>query len=68
MTGATVKEVQFTGGSLFGSITIEANLCEAALGLVCRETPEFQLEWHGEEEVSPLKTTELLQEAIKQRK
>jgi len=63
--GAKVEQVNVTGGSLFGSVLIEANSYESALGMVCRETPIIQLEWHLEEEVSPTKTAQLLQEAIK---
>ena len=68
MNGAKVVDVHVTGGSLFGSIAIEADTYESALGLVCRETPVIQLEWHLEEEVSPARTAEFLQEAIKQAK
>lgn len=66
--GAKVEEVHVTGGSLFGEVTLEADSYEAALGFICRETPIIHLDWHLEEEVSPARTAELLQEAIKQAK
>ena|SRR3990172_12086054 len=65
MAGAKVQDVHVTGGSLFGSVSIEADSYESALGLICRETPVIQMEWHLEEEVSPTKTAALLQDAIK---
>ena len=66
--GVQVQEVHVTGGSLFGSVSIEAGSYESALGMVCRETPIIKLDWHLEEEVSPQKAAELLQEAIKNTK
>jgi hypothetical protein len=65
ISGAKVTDVHVTGGSLFGSIAIDADTYESALTLICRETPIIQLEWHLEEEVSPGRTAELLQEALK---
>lgn len=66
--GATVREVNVTGGSLFGSVSIEAPSYESALGMVCRETPVIMLDWHLEEQVPPHRAAELLQEAIKKAK
>jgi len=68
ISSAKVQEVHVTGGSLFGSVMIEASSYESALALVCQETPVIQLEWHLEEEVSPEMTAKFLQEAIKQAK
>lgn len=65
--GAKVAEVHVTGGSLFGSVMIEADSYESALSLICRETPIIQLDWHLEEEVSPDRTAQILQDALKQR-
>jgi len=66
--GAKVDEVHVTGGSLFGTVSIDANSYETALGMVCRETPIIMLEWHLEEQVPPNRAAELLQEAIKNTK
>jgi hypothetical protein len=63
--GATVQDVHVTGGSLFGSVSIEAGSYESALGMVCRETPIIKLEWHLEEQVPPERAAKFLQEAIK---
>jgi len=68
MGSAKVTDVHVTGGSLFGSVSIQADSYESALALVCRETPIVQLDWHLEEEIWPARTTELRQEAIKQAK
>src|SRR2546422_10676050 len=61
--GVTVEEVHVTGGSLFGSATMEARSYESALALVCRETPIIHLQWHLEEEASPSLTADLLEQA-----
>ena len=66
--GAKVEDVHVTGGSLFGTVSIEAPTYESALGMVCRETPIIMLEWHLEEQVPPHRAAELLQEAIKNTK
>ncbi len=65
VNGAKVEDVHVTGGSLFGTVSIDASSYESALGMVCRETPIIMLEWHLEEQVPPNRAAQLLQEAIK---
>lgn len=62
--GATIQEVEVTGGSIRGFANIEAPSYQEALSLVCRSTPVIDLEWHLEERVEPSEVERILEDAM----
>lgn len=60
-----VTAVDVTGGSIRGTVTIDAPNYEEALGFACRSTPIIDLDWHLEERVDPNRIQQILAEAMK---
>lgn len=63
--GVRVEEVAATSGSVTGGAIIEAPTYEAALRMMCQETPLLRLVWHVEEHVDPTRMAEILGKGIK---
>lgn len=63
--GASIQDVDVTGGSIRGFANIEAPSYQEALGFICRNTPIIDLEWHLEERVQPDAVERILGDAMK---
>lgn len=66
--GATIQDVDVTGGSVRGFANIEAPSYQEALGFICRNTPVIDLEWHLEERVQPAAVEKILGDAMQRRR
>jgi hypothetical protein len=64
-SGAVVRTVEVSGGSIRGRADIEARSYSDALQLCCQNAPIVDLEWHLEEKMAPEDLERILTESLK---